>query len=179
MTTFQSIDDALFTVGGDDIVLRRKSLVLPLILLLGGIALAVWSVTTPALEQNASLSAGLMLVGGIAALAGLIMTAVASGPKGRVAVDRNTGERVRRYELFYEAGDKAKLCNALTMGDIRRIALLPRSESSRILLTLYCTKSGSLMIAQVSEYVPHSFEPVTEVYKYAGEHGVHLAAVVA
>ena len=47
-----------------------------------------------------------------------------------------------------------------------------------MLLTLYATGSGSFAMAQVLEYVPHAFEPVTEVVLFSAEQGRAVAAML-
>lgn len=47
-----------------------------------------------------------------------------------------------------------------------------------MLLTLYATGSGSFAMAQVLEYVPHAFEPMTEVVLFSAEQGRAAAAML-
>ena len=87
-------------------------------------------------------------------------------------VYKPTGERIRRYEIYYQAADKPALCAAVSSGDMERLVNIPRNDkSSSLLLTLYATESGSFSMGQVSQYVPHAFEPVTDVVRFSAEQG--------
>ena len=142
---FKVIDDTLYSgVAAEDIIQRRKSPVIALIVALAGSALAVWSLTSDTMVDRGNLSSMLMLV----------------------------GERIRRYEIYYQAADKPALCAAVSSGDMERLVNIPRNDkSSSLLLTLYATESGSFSMGQVSQYVPHAFEPVTDVVRFSAEQG--------
>ena len=81
--------------------------------------------------------------------------------------------------IYYDAARKQELCAALEAGDADRLSRIPRGGStSGVLLTLYATGSGSFAMAQVLEYVPHAFEPVTEVVLFSAEQGRAVAAML-
>ena len=139
---FKVIDDTLYSgVAAEDIIQRRKSPVIALIVALAGSALAVWSLTSDTMVDRGN-------------------------------VYKPTGERIRRYEIYYQAADKPALCAAVSSGDMERLVNIPRNDkSSSLLLTLYATESGSFSMGQVSQYVPHAFEPVTDVVRFSAEQG--------
>lgn len=168
---FKVIDDTLYTgIAAEDISQRRKSPVISLAVALAGCALAVWSLTARTMVDHDNLSSTLMLVGGLIAIVGFIKAGVSLS--ATMPVYKPTGERIRRYEIFYQATDKPALCAAVTAGDMERLVGIPRTDkSSGLLLTLYATESGSFSMGQVSQYVPHAFEPVTEVVRFSGEQG--------
>ena len=161
---FKVIDDTLYSgVAAEDIIQRRKSPVIALIVALAGSALAVWSLTSDTMVDRGNLSSMLMLVGGLIAIVGFSSAAPVYKP---------TGERIRRYEIYYQAADKPALCAAVSSGDMERLVNIPRNDkSSSLLLTLYATESGSFSMGQVSQYVPHAFEPVTDVVRFSAEQG--------
>ena len=138
---------------------------------------AIWSLTASSMSEHENLASILMLLGGGVALVGLIMAgiALASGSP----VYEPTGERIRRGSIYYDTARKQELCAALEAGDADRLSRIPRGGStSGVLLTLYATGSGSFAMAQVLEYVPHAFEPVTEVVLFSAEQGRAAAAML-
>lgn len=170
MNDLQLIDDTVYGIEDNTVILRKKNPVVALVLAAAGSALTVWSLTSSSLVERADLSSMLMMAGGILALVGFIKLAMAM--RASIPVYKPTGERIQRYELFYQAMDKPALCAAVTAGDVKRLTAIPRNEkSSNLLLTLYTTPSGSFSVGQVSQYVPHAFEPVTEVVRFPPEQG--------
>lgn len=175
---FKVIDDTLYSgIAAEDIIQRRKSPVVALIVALAGSALAVWSLTSGALVDHDNLSSMLMLAGGLIAIVGFIKAGVTFN--SAVPVYKPTGERIRRYEIYYQAADKPALCAAVSAGDMERLVGIPRNDkSSSLLLTLYATGSGSFAMGQASQYVPHVFEPVTDVVRFTAEQGKLTAGLV-
>lgn len=165
MSNFPLLSDALYTQEG--VVARKKSFVIPAILLVVGAAVAVWSLQSPGLAENKSLSSALMLIGGLVALYGLIRLLV--GISARVPYYAPTGERLRSKKIFFELSERAALLAAFQAGDLDRIMKLARTNSSNVLLVCYTTPSGSCILAQVQEYVPHEFVPVTDVATFTHE----------
>ena len=162
---FKVIDDTLYSgVAAEDIIQRRKSPVIALIVALAGSALAVWSLTSDTMVDRGNLSSMLMLVGGLIAIVGFIKAGVTFS--SAAPVYKPTGE------IYYQAADKPALCAAVSSGDMERLVNIPRNDkSSSLLLTLYATESGSFSMGQVSQYVPHAFEPVTDVVRFSAEQG--------
>ena len=159
----ESIDDVLYTVTEGRIVRRRKNPLPALLIGVAGAGLAIWSLTASSMSEHENLASMLMLLGGGVALVGLIMAGIALASGSPV----------------YEPARKQDLCAALEAGDADRLSRIPRGGStSGVLLTLYATGSGSFAMAQVLEYVPHAFEPMTEVVLFSAEQGRAAAAML-
>lgn len=174
---FQSIDDVLYQVAAEEIGRRKKNPVLPLLVGVAGSALAVWSLTASSMADKGNLSSMLMLTGGLIALAGFIKAGVSI--TSSVPVYKPTGERIFRRELYYDAVSKFPLCAAVEGADMEKLARIPRTSSTGgVLLTVYATESGSFTAVQVSEYIPHAFEPVTDTVKFTGEMARAVVALV-
>lgn len=148
-----------------DIVTRRKNPILPLVFILVGCVMAFLSLRLPMLVDDKNLSSALMLIGGLLAFFGIFR--LITSLSGRIPVFAPTGEQMRRKEFFYEAADKSKLLEAFSSKDMARISRIPRGQSSNVVLMTYSTSSGSCVLAQVQEYVPHEFVPVTDVVRFS------------
>ena len=170
MNKFESIDDMLYRSADGEVVRRRKNPLLPSLVAVAGAVLAVWSLHASSLAEHPDLSSVLILTGGVAALAGLVKAVLNAGSS--VPVFGPTGERIRKMELFYEAADGRALCAAVEAADAQALSGIPRCDSSSgVLMTVYATDSGDFCVAQVSEYVPHAFEPVTEAVRFGARQG--------
>lgn len=176
MSQFEVIDDVIYNIADGNIVRQRKNPVVPALISVVGVALTVWSLASPEMKESANLSSSLMLLGFVLILIGIIRLIVVM--KGRVPFYKPTSERLRRSEMFYDAKDKWTVCNAIEAGNIEVLNGIPKSDASGVLLTVYTTPSGSFTAAQVSEYVPHQFVPVTGIVQFAEEKGRTLAALV-
>lgn len=177
MNKYESIDEVLSRGADGEVVRRRKNPLLPLLVTLAGAALAVWSLGSPALAEHVDLSSSLVLAGGIVALAGVVGTVMklnASAP-----IFGPTGERIRRVELFYDSADRQALCAAVEAADAGALSRIPRTAASGgILMTVYATDGGDFAMAQVSEYIPHAFEPVTAAVRFDVGQGRVVAATI-
>lgn len=174
METYQHIKDILYNCHAD-VARRKKNIVLPLLVTLAGLAVTFWSLTDPAVGENANLAAGLLFGGVILALSGLVWTLRAA--TGSTPVYAPTGEKLRHSERFYDLKDKRKLCAALESGSPEQLAGLAHSDSSGVVLTLYTTATGSFALAQVAEYIPHRFVPITAVIPFGEGHAQAILAL--
>lgn len=178
MNDYPSFDEQLYEVAGEDIAKRKKSFIIPLILLIAGALLAVWSVASPGLKELTALSSVLMLTGVVVAFVGLIQGGIAFSSKGIIPVEQATGKRIRRSQHFFDNKDKTALRSALADGNPEKLADIRQGDSSGVMLTLYATSDGALTLVQLSEYVPHTYQPASEVYKFSGERGSRMVELL-
>ena len=85
-----------------------------------------------------------------------------------------TGKKTRPYSIaerkalrktttFFSFADRDKVAEAVRNNDLKALAKLPTSQSAAVLHICWATPSGKLRVEQVQEYIPHRYEPVTEV----------------
>lgn len=55
------------------------------------------------------------------------------------------------------------MAEAVRNNDLKALAKVPTSQSAAVLHICWATPSGKLRVEQVQEYIPHRYEPVTEV----------------
>lgn len=166
METFENINDVLYQVN-TDIVRRKKNPVLPILIGVCGVVLTIWSLSATVLEDRENLSAALLFLGIVLILVGVV--AAIRAFTSSCPYYRSTGERLYRSERFFDQKDKRALCQALEAGEAETVAALPRSETSGVVLTIFSTRSGSCMLMQAAEYVPHRFVPITAVVSFSQE----------
>jgi len=177
MNKYESIEEVLSRGADGEVVRRRKNPLLPLIVMLAGTVLSVWSLGSSSLAEQTDLSSALVLAGGIVALSGVIGTVMrlnASAP-----VFGPTGQRIRKFELYYDSADRQALCAAVEAADAEALTRIPRTAASGgVLMTVYATDGGDFAMAQVAQYIPHSFEPVTAAVRFDEGQGRVVAATV-
>ncbi len=168
METFENINEVLYQVN-TDIVRRKRNPLLPIVLAVCGVALTLWSLQSEVLADRANLAAVLLFFGIVLILVGVVAT-IRAFTSSRPYY-RPTGERLYRSERFFDQKDKRALCDALENGQAEAVAALPRSETSGVVLTIFSTRSGSCVMVQAAEYIPHHFVPITSVLTFTQEQG--------
>ncbi len=174
MDTIQNINEVIYSTH-KDVIRRKKNPLIPILVTVAGLALTIWSLGAESLITQANLASGLMFLGLTLSIAGAILTVKAF--LSSVPVYGPGKERLYRSERFFDPKHKRALCEALESGRADEVAKLPHSETSGVVLTLWATRSGSFTLAQVAEYVPHRFEPVTEVFSFTQEQAKSILAM--
>ena len=158
---YQLIDEAIYDLGDLHITRKKKNPLASIIVLLVGVGLTASVYTVEAIQSNANLSSALILIGGITAIIGLVKTLICLFHKG-LPVYKPTGERLRRFEFFYEAANRDRVCDCVRRGDFKALAEIPQSNTSAIIAILYKTPGDNIALAQVLEFIPHFHRPVME-----------------
>ncbi|MBQ4279917.1 MAG: hypothetical protein IJC16_08200 [Rikenellaceae bacterium] len=179
MNTYRSIDEALYEVADGTVIRKKRNLVIPAVVMVVGALIAAFSDRIDIFFPRVDLAAALMLSGGVLCITGLINLIVDATSKTGVPVFAETGEKLQRHQLFYDTHKKGELCNCFESGDFSKLSKIDKSSVSAVILTVYSTKSGSMAMAQVSEFVPHQFVPVTGIKMFRGEEGRQARGLVA
>ncbi len=179
MNTYRAIDDAIYEVTNGAIVRQKKSLLIPALVMIFGVLITVFSDRIDIFFPSVDLDAALMLSGVILAIAGLVNLIIDATHKTGVPVLAETGEKLQRYQLFYDTNKKNELCDCIENADFNRMARIPKGSVSSVIVTVYSTKSGSLALAQVAEFVPHQFVPVTNIKVCRGAEGESVRDYIA
>lgn len=156
------IDEVLAEVAPDKIVMHRRSPLAAIIVLLVGIVLLILNFTASG-DNESGLQAGAALGGIVACGVGVAMLILAfTGKKNR---PYSIAERkaLHKTTTFYSFADRDKVAEAVRNNDLKALAKVPTSQSAAVLHICWATPSGKLRVEQVQEYIPHRYEPVTEV----------------
>ncbi len=168
MTTINNIDNTIFEIN--NIVKRRKSPVGAILWLIAGIAILVAKYNVEAISSSANLSSAAILMGSLVLIVGITkLVMVYASKSGVVPVYKPTGEKLERYEMFFDASLRDKISGLVDAGDFDKLLALPRSDSAAVLVVIYKTAGGDVLLAQVLEFVPHYHQPVTETLYFAKE----------
>ena len=146
------ICEALYALPGGVVVARRRSLVLPILLLALGIVLFI--VNFVAIEdKNGALGMSLMCTGiGLVAYGAFtILFRVVGGE--RVPYDTEARRYMRRRERYYEEALLPALNDAVERGDSEAIDLMPTTNVARVTLVEYSTPDKSRVAYAIYEYI--------------------------
>lgn len=156
------LEEAIYDLEGLGIEPRKRNIILPAAVLLAGIFLITASYKTEFISSNANLSSGSLLTGFIMIVIGLVMTISRLMSKG-IPFYVPSNEKLRKYELSFDAGVKEKVKKCISEGDLESLTDLNEGQSSAVKAVIYKTSCGELVVAQVQEYVPHSYQPADDI----------------
>ena len=117
MNNISLLSDTLYAQEG--VVARKKSFIVSALILIVGCAVAVWSLKSPALAENKSLTSALMLIGSLVALFGLIRLLV--GISARVPYYSPTGEKLRCQKIYFDMSEQMCIRDSVIPFDLGNI----------------------------------------------------------
>lgn len=161
-----SIDRAIFDLPGNPVVGKRKNPFGPLILMLVGGSMIGAAYLLDTVATRTDLASASIFAGFIIAVAGMVLLIVALSGKKPVPYCAATRKRLRRQVMFFDPNLRNDVCAMAAAGAFESLARLPESEHSGLRLIRYATPDGTLSLCQVQEYIPHSYEPVTETFLF-------------
>ncbi len=159
---YQSIDETIYSIDPTNIVRKKKSPLAAIFFLLVGAGLFVINYVVPSIYSSPNLSSAILMIGTILGLIGAIKLLVALYGKSAIPVYKPSGEQLKRYELFFDTTYRDAVNKYVKAGDFDSLLHLPRNASSAILVVIYKTSTGDILLAQVLEYVPYHHKPVTD-----------------
>lgn len=160
MSAINHIDETI--ANYESIRMKPKNPLPGILLAIAGTALIIMNYTVEGIASNANLSSGLVLLGTLAAIAGIIMLLIIFLGKKGIPVYIPTGQKLDRREFYYDTSLRDKVCAFVTKGDFSSLSALPRSESSSLMAVVYSTPGNDIALAQVLEFVPHFYQPLDE-----------------
>ncbi len=163
---YKNIDKAFAEIAQEKVTKKRKSPLGAIIFTVIGLAVAFLDRFVPAIAGSVDLTSALIIVGWSLALFGIVKLVLIYGGNSWDFHYQPTGEKLKKYELSYEASDKARVQDFVTGGRFDKLAGIPRSSSTSVKVTLYAIPHKEVLWAQVFEFVPHVHEPVTEAIAF-------------
>ena len=159
---YSPIDETIYSIDPDHIIRKKKNPMTAILFLLLGACLFVVNYFVPGIYSSPNLSSAILMIGTILGLVGAIKLLVALYGKSATPVYKPSGEPLKRYELFFDTTYRDAVNKYVQAGDFDALLHLPHNESSAILVIIYKTSSGDILLAQVLEYVPYHHKPVTD-----------------
>lgn len=168
MENFEAIDTKVLSIANGEIVKRKQSTILPMVV--GGLGLLLSIVSTEGvalLPEGAARSAGLY-VGIALLLAGFVMLC----RRKEIFYHVPTNESMLRLSFNFDVKDADKVSRLYEKGDFSGMLKLCVSYNAGMQLNAICNMDASLCFTQLAKFVPYSFVPCTEVRKHDNEEAV-------
>lgn len=155
----KNIDNEIYNMLDGAIVRRRKSIVIPAVLFIAGVAAFIGGFIC----TNEDLSFGLMLCGVIIALSGGAMIIMRTTGTNYAPYYTPTGEHLHRTESYYPNAKLEDLREALTARRHPEAWGIRSVDSSNVMLVCYRAPKSGVCICQIMTYVPHEYRPASDV----------------
>lgn len=153
--------EALYT-SCSDIVARRKSIVLPILIIVAGIALPFASLMLLRGEQFDNINSVVILAGiAIAITGGIILLGRLSG-KGE-PYHTKSGKFLTTRTLAYDRSRRSEVLKAMGSGDLESLLAIPTCEVSALCLLLTTLDDNSFAAAQLFEYAELEYREQSRV----------------
>lgn len=164
MNNQKALDDIIFELEGFQIESRKKNPLTSIIILIIGLVMIISAFKVEAIRASANLSSALIFIGFIVAFTGFVKILMDLFGKGRPFYN---GKALRRYTFKNDTVMREQARNALEKGDFKELSEIPHGETSAILSVVYKTDDDQIAIAQTLEYIPHTYNPITEIKTFA------------
>lgn len=151
--------EAICALPDGAIVRRRKSLFMPVVLLLAGAAMIVANNVSGA-ELTNNLRSALVFVGGTVAVVGLmlLLTRIFGGG----ALYHKEAKSFLRYEeLYFDRTFWREVTSYVEDGDMKRLHALDRSRVPAVAVAIYATPDRRFAAMQAFEYTDLEYRPLS------------------
>lgn len=128
-------------------------------------------------DPQSSLKLFCYVAGSIAACYGIIKLCV--GNKKTVCVA--TGKTLKKHDIIFKSSEISRLQKYMEEGEFEAIAKLERAEGNQAgaRLRILLTDDYSFAVAQIFEFIPFNYEPVSAEVSYTGNQAEALAKIIS
>lgn len=158
-----NMSEMLYAVADGAVVSRRKSIVLPLVALIFGVALLVVNVMMESPADNGNLRAALLLFGAAFALIGGVLLLLRLLGLSRAPYCVKDACFLNKTLFKFSKEDKNRVVDLVRRGDFEGLRNLPKSEVSALIVVEYSSPKSALRACQVFEYIELELRPVSDI----------------
>ncbi len=160
--------EALCALPDGVVIERRKTVAVPLLLLVAGAAMLVVNGLTAGSAENADMKSALVLFGIVSVLAGGIATVVRLCGAGGAPYHSVDKCFLRREELKFDKERAAEVADAVRRGDFEALRAIPQGGVSAVTAVLYSSEASGFTACRAFEYVELEMRPICEMTVVSG-----------
>lgn len=157
------ICESLYASQSDVVVRRKKSYILPALILLLGIVLVVANYTLEVENLSSDVSSALLLAAGATLLVGALMLISRIFDREGEPWHLPTNKPLKYEERFFPLEEREKICGLIDAGSYLKLVATDTGALSGIGVAVYRTQDLSLVAMQAYEYLDYEYRPITEV----------------
>ncbi len=152
------IDGAIYELGADKVIKKKKSLIPGLFTLTVGAAM-VAAALLPPVRGTENLSFGLIFMGVIFAIIGIVLLILVLAGSGGRPYHVPTREFLKRTELYYDSSHLGRVRECVGKGDFAGLAAIDGGLGTGVMVVMYRGSKTGITICQAFTYIPHNYEP--------------------
>lgn len=156
------ICEALYALPEGAVVRRRKSMVMPVALLLAGAALIVVN-NVVNVEISNNLRSALVFVGGTLACAGLIVLLARLFGAGGAPFHSASKSYLTYEELYFDHKMWRDVVQCVSNGEVSNLRSMPHSDVPAVTVAMYAAPNGQFAAMQAFEYADLEYRPLSEL----------------
>ena len=145
------------------IIPRRRSVVVPIMVLVLGIVLLVLTAVIESTVENGNLRSALMLFGAIFAVVGLVIIVSRLSGASRAPYCVKDGCILDKKELKFAKEQKNIVVDLLRKGDFATLRSLEQSDVSALTVVEYSSPKSRVVACQAFEYLELELRPVCDL----------------
>ena len=149
-----------------DIVSKKKSPITGIGLTVIGVTLVVLGSTE--IIKGDILEMTVMSLGAIVALYGLFRLVMVCQKDAVDYIYTPTGRKLKKHKIYINATDRLKMDKCIENNDYSKMKHIGKENSSNNMLHIFAAEDGEIAILQLLEYIPHFFEPTSDVVVVRG-----------
>ncbi len=164
------IDDAIYELGPDKVIKKKRSLMPGLLTLIVGAAMVAVALM-PEIKNTENLSFGLLFMGAVFAIIGMILLVLVLAGSGGRPYYVPTREFLKRTEMYYDNQHLSKVRDCVGKGDFDRLSQIDGGMGTGVMVVIYRGKKTGMTFCQAFTYIPHNYEPADAmlVFEKSGE----------
>jgi len=160
-----NIDKALYEIAPDQIEKRRYNPLAGFAIVTAAAVMLAAGIFVEPIASDGELGRWLTMLSLCALAVGAVMVCYWLFGDSVRPYCKGNSKRLLRTELSFDKVDLGRVEAMVSAGDFKSLETLPRSTSSGVIAVIY-SSGDDLAVAQVCEYVPHEYRPVSEPHLF-------------
>ena len=156
------INEAIYASSNGVIVERRKNIVVPILVLIAGVAMLVANYFVENGADTNNLKSTLMLVGGCVLMLGVILSGIAIFGEGRPyhTLDKNY---LTLKQYSFDRSQQREVETAVNSGERKALEAVDEGEVTGVLAICYYSPKGKFVAMQAFAYDEFTYKPITQL----------------
>lgn len=155
--------EALCASSGGAVELRSKSLLMPILTLVAGVALLVVNGVVPATSGMMNLKSAIVLLGAVLAAIGVALVVYRAMGSDRAPYHTTDGCFLQKKELKFTKEKSHHIRDLVNRGEITTLRTLTEDGVSAVTAVIYTSPRSGFCAVQVFEYIEMELQPVSDL----------------
>ena len=156
------INEAIYASSNGVIVERRKNIVVPILVLIAGVAMLVANYFIENGTDTNNLKSTLMLAGGCVLMLGIILSGVAIFGEGR-PYHTNDKNYLTLKQYSFDRSQQREVEKAVNSGDRKNLEAIDEGDVAGLIAVCYYSPKGKFVAMQAFAYDEFTYKPITKL----------------